>query len=242
MREAAAFEESSKYLEAYQNYSQLAETFKGLRDTADAERKVSQLTCSRELKAAVREEQDEIRKQRDLERQLLSLIARRERLSLQDTRVTEGSDRSLTGGGISEGNDQDFDAGNRLAALLRDLQKRSKATQDSGERRVARRTLEGLFVAFFEQGYSLLQTQARYAEATKHFRITTELNPDRAGAFFYLAVAYAANGDKKRSLRALESAIDRGFSNLAAVLNNKAFESIRSDSQYQKIIERLKNK
>jgi hypothetical protein len=68
------------------------------------------------------------------------------------------------------------------------------------------------------------------------------LNPDRAGAFFYLAVAYAANGDKKKSLWALESAIDKGFSNLTAINDNKAFDSIRKDPRYQEIVERLRTK
>jgi len=71
--------------------------------------------------------------------------------------------------------------------------------------------------------------------------LATEINPDRPGSFFYLAWAYAASGDKKRSLEALSAAIDKGFSDLAAISNNKAFDAIRTDPQYQQIVGRLKN-
>jgi hypothetical protein len=70
LNEARTLEELKKYYEAYQLYFDLSASFKGLRDVAEIETKVNQLDDSREVKAAIRKEQAQIRKQRELENRL----------------------------------------------------------------------------------------------------------------------------------------------------------------------------
>ena len=222
LNDAQTREESKKYYEAYQLYRDLAESFKGLRDVAQIETKVNQLGDSREVKAAIREEQVQIKKQRELESQLNSLIAGR-----------DGGDR------LNQGEDE-VDSKIRFQVILSDLLKQSKAPEDSAQRRVARRVLDGLFIGLFEQGISLLQTDKNYSESIKRFKMATEVNPDRPGAYFYLAWAYAANRDKKKSLQFLSKAVEKGFSDAAMITANKAFDSIRDDPEYQQIMARLK--
>jgi predicted esterase len=214
-------EESKKYYEAYQLYLDLAASFKGLRDVAEIEAKKSQLGDSREVKAALREEQVQIKNQRDLESRVNSLMAGR-----------SGGDRV----NLTEG---EFDSNNLLPKILNDLRKQSKAAEDSTQRRVARRVLDGLFVGLFEQGIGFLQTEKKYSEAISRFKMATEINPDRPGAFFYLAWAYAANRDKKKSLQFLNTAVEKGFSDAAMITATKAFDSIRSDPEYQQIMAKL---
>jgi dienelactone hydrolase len=222
LNEARTLEESKKYNEAYQLYFDLAQSFKGLRDVAEIETKVNQLGDSREVKAAIREEQTQIRKQRELESRLNSLIAGR-------------------GGEASINQTEDgFDAGNLLPKILNDLRKQSKASEDSTQRRIARRVLDGLFVGLIEQGISLLQTEKNYSASIKPLKLATEVNPDRPGAFFYLAWAYAANRDKKKSLQSLNTAVEKGFSDTAMITGNKAFDSLRNDPEYQQIMARLR--
>jgi len=170
------------------------------------------------VKAAIREEQEQIKKQRELESRLSSLIAGRD------------------GGTQSE---ESFDSGNLLPKILNDLRKQSKAPEDSAQRRVARRVLDGLFIGMIEQGIGLLQTEKNYSESIKRFKLATEVNPDRPGAFFYLAWAYAASRDKKKSLQFLNTAVDKGFSDAGMITTNKAFDSIRNDPEYQQIMARL---
>ena len=86
---------------------------------------------------------------------------------------------------------------------------------------------------------SLLQTEKNYSEAVKRFKLATEINPDRPGAFFYLSWAYAANRDKKKSLQSLNTAVEKGFSDAAMITANKAFDSLRDDPEYQQIMTRL---
>ena len=222
LSDARALEESKKFYEAYQLYLDLAASFNGLRDVAQIETKVNQLGDSRELKAAIREEQAQIRKQRELESRLNTLIAARD------------------GGASINQTEEGFDTGNLLPKILNDLRKQSKASEDSTQRRVARRVLDSLFIGLVEQGISLLQTEKNYSESINPLKLATEVNPDRAGAFFYLAWAYAANRDKKKSLQFLNKAVEKGFSDTAMITANKAFDSLRNDPEYQQIMARLR--
>jgi predicted esterase len=221
LNDAKTLEESKKHYEAYQLYLDLAESFKGLRDVASIETKVNQLRDSNESKAAIREEQAQIKKQRELENRLQALIAGR-----------NGGDR------VNQ-NEEDFDSNNVLPKILNDLRKQSKSPDDSSDRRIARRVLEGLFIGMIEQGISLLQTEKKYSESIKRFQVATEINPDRAGPFFYVAWAYAANKDKKKSLQFLNLAVEKGFSDAATITANKAFDFVRNDPEYQQIMVKI---
>ena len=219
LSDVRTLEDSKKYSEAYQLYLDLAQSFKGLRDVAEIEAKVNQLADS-EVKAAIREEQAEIRKQRELESRVSSLIA--------------------DGGAPNNESEVAFDAGNLLQKILNDLRKQAKAVDDSAQRRVARRVLDGLFVGLVEQGIGLLQTERKYAESIKPLKLATEVNPERPGAFFYLAWAYAANREKKKALQYLNAAVEKGFSDAAMITANKAFDLIRDEPEYGRIMGRLK--
>jgi len=221
LSDAKAREESKQYYEAYQLYLDLAESFKGLRDVAEIETKVNQLGDNREVKAAIREEQAQIKKQRELEGQLNSLIAGRE----SEAQANQG--------------EEGFNSANLLPKILNDLRKQSTASEDSSQRRVARRVLDGLFIGMIEQGINLLQTEKNYPESIKRFKVASEVNPDRSGPFFYLAWAYAANRDKKKSLQFLNKAVEKGFSDAAMITGNTAFDSIRNEPEYQQIMARL---
>ena len=222
LNDARALEESKKYYEAYQVYLDLAQTFKGLRDVAEIETKVRQLGDSREVKAGFGNEQAEFTKQREVESLLNTLIAARDR---------QAANKQI---------EEEFGITNPLPEILHNFQKQSKASEDSSKRRVARRVLDGLVVGLIEQGISLLQTEKNYSESIKPLKLATEVNPDRPGAFFYLAWAYAANRDKKKSLQFLKTAVEKGFSDAAMITTNSAFDSLRNDPEYQQIMARLK--
>jgi len=229
IQQAQDLEDSKKSYDAYQIYLVLNDSFRGLRDVAIAEKKISQLRDSAEVKTAIRNEQQQIKKQREIENRINALLAARERNSEEAGREGEKTTEGL-------------DPETRLKGILAELGKQSGRSEDTDDRRVARRVLEGVFISLFEQGSNQLQTQKRYDAAVRTFKLATEINPERAGAFFYLAWAYAANGDKKLALRALETAVDKGFSDLAAINGNKAFDPIRDDAQYQKIIQAVQSK
>jgi poly(3-hydroxybutyrate) depolymerase len=234
---ARAFEAAKNSYEAYQAYRSLVDTFSGLHKVNEAEQKLNDYKNSREVKDAIRDEQQQINKQRDLEKQFWSLVAERDRNSREESRESLSQNNSQDSRA-----DQGLDASVRLSGMLNSLRKDSDGADDNGKRRVARRVLGGLFVALFERGTDLLEARKLYLEAIKTFRLVTEVSPDRAGGFYYLAWAYAANGDKKRALENLRTAAGKGFSDAAAVSDNTAFGGLADDPQFQTILQTIRDK
>ena len=229
LQQAGELEASKNTYEAYQIYAALTDSFEGLRDTSAVEKTANRMREGSEVKTAIRNELQQIKKQREIETRINALLAARERSS-----EVAGRDGESTNEGL--------DPETRLKGMFAELRKQAGRTDDTDERRVARRVLDGVFVGLFEQGANQLQTLKRYNDAVRSFNLATEVNPERAGAFFYLAWAYAAKGDKKQALRALQTAVDKGFSDLAAIESNKAFDSIREDAQYREIIQAVRSK
>lgn len=227
LQQARALEDAKKIRDAYQIYVALNESFKGLRDIAEVEKKLRQLRDTAEVRNAILDEQQQIKKQGEIGGRLNGLIAARERSS------EEVSSRE------PENTSERLDPETRLQGMLADLRKQAGRTEDTGERRVARRVLEGVFISLIESGINLLETQKRYEGAVRTFELAIEVNPDRPGAFFYLAWSYAANGSRKKALQTLQTAVDKGFSDLSAITGNKAFDGIRDDAQYRQIIQAL---
>ena len=231
IKQARELDEAKKTYEAFQVYLQLSSDFKGLRDVSEVQSKVDQLRSTREVRDAIRDEQQEIRKQRETESRLAALITATGRARIQDTNP---------GSAANNREDDGVDADSRLHSLLVELGRQAKAEPDSATRRVAKRVLEGQYVGLFETGRGLLQAQKRYDEAMRLFMLATQISPERPGAFYYLAWAYIVKGDKKNSLKALQTAVDKGFSDAAGLAGNKAFDSIRDNPQYQKIVVAMK--
>jgi dienelactone hydrolase len=216
LAKAQTFAESDKMFEAYRAYASLADSFKGLRDVSEIERRSADLRDSRKVKDALFDERRQITKQGELEAQLNGAISER----------SNGENR--------------FEADNRFREMITTLQQSAKGTRDIGDRRIARRVLEGLYVQRIEQGIDQLQRQNRYVEAALEFEIAAEIAPDRPGALFYLATAYALEGQKKNSLKALKRAVEKGFSDLTTILSTSAFDALREEPMYQEIIRSLR--
>src|SRR5262249_11353140 len=150
---------------------------------------------------ALRNEAREIKKQRDLEGRIYGLLqARDKRTSLFDEESPSRNSSSSTPepkgsasndeGGLADDMNVSS-ARSDLQSIFSDLRKATSSSSDTSERRVARRVTSGLYIGFLERGINLLEAQKRYAAAARSFELATEVSPERAGAFYYLAVAYA---------------------------------------------------
>ncbi len=236
MKNASNFEQEKKVVDAYRTYADIVSSFSGLHDVATAQDKVNQLHNEREVKNLSRDEETQIARQREFDIRLRTLIARSQRVALDD----EQSAREAEGWNENEAADPNPE--NQLKSLLSDLRKQSTEPEDTGERRVARRVLSGMFIALFERGNDLLQNQKRFEAAARTFELASEVNPERGGVFYYAAWAHAADGNKKKALRALRTATEKGFSDLTAITNNHAFDSLRDDAEYQEIVKAMQSK
>lgn len=232
---ASSLVEAKTFYEAFQAYSAIVATFSALHNVVEAQSELAKLQTNSEVKNATRDVQRQITRQREFEARVRTLVAASARVSLRNE--AENSPDNQREQNVPDELAPDA----QLKSLFADLRKQAAKPEDSSDRRVARRVVNGAYINFYEQGTSELG-QKRFNAALRWFALASDINPERAGAFFYLAAAYAGKGDKKKSLRALKTAVDRGFSDLAAITENKLFDSLRDDPQYREIIHALESK
>ena len=207
----------------------MSKAFRGLHDVAEVEAKTAALAKTAAVRDQIHDEEDQAARQRKFDVELATLIqaerqGRQERISgvNEDNSATDSPDPAV-----------------RRRQILSDLRRQAAAAEDSGNRRVARRVLEGQFIGLIEHGTEVLRNQKDYGEAVRTFLIATEVNPDRAGAFYYLSWAYAAKGDKKKALLSLKAAVEKGFKDRSALAGNTAFDALRNDPAFLRLVEKM---
>ena len=214
LAEARRLEEGSKPYAAYRVYESLAADFRGLHDTAEADGRVAALAASKEVKAARKDEAEQLSRQQQLVSQLFELAERRR--GEFESRVQAAAD---------------------FRALVEGLRVKAKAETDSGERRVARRTLNQVAAHFYEAAAELRRQRARPSEVVAALEVASEISIRSPQLFYELAVAYALNADKKRSLSTLRKAFELGFKDAAALEREPALEPLRGEAEYKRLIE-----
>jgi predicted Zn-dependent protease len=247
MSQAQSFERAGQLYNAYGIYTATARTFKSLHDVAEAERQAASFAAKPEVKNALRDEAREIKRQRDLENQIYGLWQAQDKgaSSFNDEPPSRGAGSSTSdprgANNDLSGVDNDRNtasAKSDLRKIFSDLRRAANSASDSSERRVARRVTSGLYIGFIERGINLLETQKRYDAAVRSFELATQALPERPGGFYYLAAAYASNSEKKKSLVALKTALEKGFTDIQLIKSNPAFESLRDDPVYQELIKK----
>jgi predicted esterase len=214
LAEARGLEESAKLYAAYRAYESLAADFRGLRDTSEADGRAAALGASKGVKAARKDEAEQLSRQQRLVAELTELVEKRR---------------------------GEFDVRTQAAAdfrrIVEGLRVKAQAEADSGERRVARRTLNQLTARFYETAANLRQQRAHPSEVIAALEVAAEVAPRSPQLFYELAVAHALNADKKRSLSSLRKAFELGFKDAAALAREPAFEPLRGEAEYKRLIE-----
>lgn len=213
---ARRLEEDSKLYAAYRAFESLAADFRDLRDTAEADGRAVALGASKEVKAALRDEAEQLGRQQRLVAELFELAEKRR--GEFEVKVQAAGD---------------------FRAIVEGLRVKAKAEADSGERRVARRTLNQVTAHFYEAAANLRQQRARPPEVVAALEIASEVAPRSPQLFYELAVAHAANSDKKRSLAALRKAFELGFKDTAALEREPALEPLRGEAEYKRLVEEI---
>lgn len=212
-----AYEASQNVYQTYLVYAAIISAFKGLRDTSEFENKSKQLKETKPVKEQIKQERDEDQRQMKVTKELLTL---KESLKDFDTRAIA----------LSE-----------LKSAIANLKKRADEQENSSERQIARRTL-GAFSANSYEGAQAYLFAKNYSAAAASLEIAALVRPDRAGIFFSLARAYAMSGNKKKALEALRTAVEKGFANAAELESNEAFNTLRDDAEFKRIVSELKKK
>jgi dienelactone hydrolase len=214
LSEARRLEEGTKLYAAFRAYESLAADFRGLRDVSEAERRLAALGAEKEVRAALKDEGEQLSRQQRLVAELFGLAERRrEEFAVRVQAAAE------------------------FRGLVEGLRVKAKAGTDSGERRVARRALNQVMARFYETAANLRWQRARPSEVVAALEVASEVAPNSPQIFFELAVAHAANSDKKRALAALRKAFELGFKDAAALAKEPALEALRGEDEYKRLVE-----
>jgi hypothetical protein len=122
------------------------------------------------------------------------------------------------------------------------LRKADGAGGDTGERRVARRTLRQLFAHYYESAANLRERGVESGRVVAHLEVASEIVPDNAQVLFELAGAYVVNGEKKKALATLRKSVESGFTDAEAVASSESLTPLRDEAAFKEIVERLRQK
>ncbi len=95
--------------------------------------------------------------------------------------------------------------------------------------------------AYDNLGYALNKL-GKYDEAIESHKKANALDPNDSNPYYNLACAYSFKEDKDNALKCLEQAIDKGCDTLKHIEEDSDLDFIRDTKEYNRIIEKLKNK
>jgi len=121
------------------------------------------------------------------------------------------------------------------------LQKDSDAKEDSSRRRIARRSLNQVFAETYEAAQYRYEREKKYDLALLNFELANEIYPKSPRIPFDRARVYALSGQSKKALEYLEKAVGFGFRNWQEAETENAFEKIRQDEKFLKLVAEMKN-
>ncbi|MEP6787277.1 MAG: hypothetical protein ABJB40_02520, partial [Acidobacteriota bacterium] len=215
VRRADAFLGEKKVLEAYSSYTGIVEDFKTWRDVSSFAAKVSSIASSSEYKQALKAETDQINLQQQFTGEFFALG---EKLRDDEARM---------------------DARSQLRHKVSELTATSNDPADTPKRRVARRTLNEVFVTSVEAA-SRFEHEGKLALALDKLDLAGEIFLKNAGVVYSRARVFAMQGDKKKAIDALNNAIELGLKDTARIKSEKAFETLQTDERFIKLLAGLK--
>jgi poly(3-hydroxybutyrate) depolymerase len=214
LSQALADEAGGDRYRAYRRYAAMAQDFSGLHDVAEVEKKAKELSATKEIK-------DGLKQEKRIEEEQIFRIQSIQRLI-----------------GAYEVADESFESLTALRHELRGQREAAKGTEPSVKRTVARRVMGSLFVEFFELG-NMAVSRKEYKKAVTYYFVCTEIQPDNARPYYYLARAHALAGSRNKALEALKTAANKGFTGVQE-LAGKEFEDFQSDKRFKEILELVK--
>jgi predicted esterase len=215
---ARAFETAGDLFQAFRTWTALATSFSGLRDTAEADRKVAELKASEALR-------------RDL--------AAREERNRRDKEYLEQAPGILA---MVNPSGQAVAVGQVVNALKIPELKKKERSDDLEERLSAKRllnTLAGQTAFYLPQQFA---ERKQWDRALFVLSIAAEIRPEDPGVWYSQAVVHARKGDRRKALAGLRRAVETGWKDAERVETHEAFAPFREDGEFRKIVAEIKAK
>ncbi|HYL98663.1 MAG TPA: hypothetical protein VEZ90_06890, partial [Blastocatellia bacterium] len=227
-----------KTYQAWKTYSAMVSGFSGLADTAAFQAKAAELKDSKSVRYQLKQIKEEIKRQQ-------TLAIRLEQLKYAATVGPASGDSSpneaSTSGSLpnNESALARSEAAADLKRNLKELDKASAGTDQTPEKIVATRVLSGFWVGCLETA-EILKSTKKYDLAAANLEFAADARPHSAFVAYNLAQAYALAGNRANALSALEKTLENGWTDVNAIEKEKAFDAIRQDAVFTKLVDRLK--
>ncbi len=108
-----------------------------------------------------------------------------------------------------------------------------------GGRWVGRRPRGGIFVLAVVVGLRYREAAGGNDDSVFYLETASEIEPENPFVLFHLACAYSVRGEKRKGLRALTLAVEKGFADRAEVTGNASLDALREEEGYKKLLEKL---
>jgi dienelactone hydrolase len=209
-----SLENNGELLDAVREARRAAEDFAGVEGADGLDRRAAALAESKEYARAIERERNELERQR---RQTEEIFGRLIAIRADPARRSEHLFAALSR--VRE-----------LAAEVRRLR--------PGQRGAAGRALAHARAVAFENGETALG-ESNPALAVAYLEVATTATDEFPYPWFMLARARAAVGDRRGAVAALERAVERGFASRELLDSAAEFESLRDDSRFRRLRDRL---
>jgi dienelactone hydrolase len=217
-KEADAAEKASDALAQFGAYRCLASDFAGLRDVNSVSTRLAALKQSSALKAALKNEQEQIAGQLNIEREISPKLS------------------AYQAGSVPDLNALRLEILQAMAGL-----KEQAAHAKSEERRlILSRAIDDMKVEGIENGQQELQKR-RFDKAESCFDLMRQISDD-AWPVLLLAETRAAMGNKKQAIKDLREAVRRGLKDPEVLETNKNLQVLSAEPEFQKLVAELNGK
>ncbi len=211
MEKARQLTAKGQRYEAYLVYKQAVADFATLRDMSELKKKVESLAASKEVKEGARTEQRLMQWQSEYEEPALQAISQ----------IASGSQ-------ILE-----FKVNGVQAA--ENLRLRVAKEKDAARVTALKRALGAITIGAYEAAHRTKQA-GNHAGTSALLEIVIAAQPDDPDALYSAAREYAVAGDKKKALRTLREAVEKGFRDVELLAHDKELDSLRGDAEFEKMV------
>lgn len=199
-------------------YQYVASDFAGLRDVTAVSTKFAALKQSSAVKAAVKNEQQQISEQLRIEREISPKL------------------RTYESGDVADPNALRIE----IVQAMNGLKDQAAHAKHEEERLVLQRAFQDMMVEGIENGQQEFQAK-HFDKAESCFDLMRQIS-DEPWPALLLAETRAAMGNKKQALKDLRDAVRRGLKDPEVLESDKQLQVLNTEPDFQKLLAELKGK
>jgi len=216
--EADGAEKKNDVLGEYDAYRSLQSDFAGFKDVTAASTKLSALKQSAALKAALKDEQNQIAEQFNIEKEISPKL------------------RAYESGNVPDFNELRIEIQQAMAGL----KQQADHAKSEQRRLVLSRALQGIEVEGIENGQQEFQAH-HFEKAESCFDMMRQIT-DEPWPVLLLAETRVSMGHKKQAIKDLREAVRRGLKDPEILRSDRQLDAISGDPEFQKLLAGMKPK